>query len=695
MDWRVNLFVYLFVILSTCYCNENPTDTVYEVLQRTRGLSKFESLVRKANLVQFFQYPNTYTIFAPNDTAYDNLTPDRKQIVDDLTGTELENFVKFHVIEQRLMTGEFRDKSEKQSMSSARLYFNRREASSGWLGPTTFFVNGANISPEQKDLVGVNGVVHGLMIWIDETSRQVAYQYTQTPDNVKVKSTKFYTEILNKLAISGQFHGPITELQDYNGKVTLFVPNDAAIEKIPVDKLKDLQQDVQKLHQVVRAHYIKNEVMFTTYVNHNKGFYNANNLALTIRKPFEYKVYVNSGGVTSEITMGNITVNNGVIHVCDTLLGYIYNTVRQQIAEDSPTFDQLINRASEETRKALIDNPAVNVFVPTEAAFRKIINVPWVNLIYNQALIDKILRLHILQPGQSITVSSLIGEYESRQFKESLYSQGTNPTLTIYRQRNETWVQGDTVMAKIVTADVEAINGRIQFIDTILGIPYLDMTNLICSDLWLLRTYDYMRAVGMKNYLTDRRFYSKECDFTSQGYPPNYGVNNYYRGGYSTMAPWTRVPAWDMGYCGTSRSPCELTFFAPNSTAIDYFSNTATGQKIMRNAYLLQNLFKRLLFHKKIELERLANTNYNYVASNGDTVRISKSNDRYVTLYYQNAAARVIHMDNGATNGIVHIIDSFLFVQSDLTLSNSCRIQLNTLLLLPTLLLAYILSCVY
>ena len=51
---------------------------------------------------------------------------------------------------------------------------------------------------------------------------------------------------------------------------------------------------------------------------------------------------------------------------------------------------------------------------------------------------------------------------------------------------SETWVQGNTVMAKIVTADVEAINGRIQFIDTILGIPYLDMTNLICSDLWLL-----------------------------------------------------------------------------------------------------------------------------------------------------------------------------------------------------------------
>ena len=58
---------------------------------------QFESLVRKADLVQFLQYSNTYTLFAPNDTAYDNLTPDRKRIVDDLTGTELENFVKFHI----------------------------------------------------------------------------------------------------------------------------------------------------------------------------------------------------------------------------------------------------------------------------------------------------------------------------------------------------------------------------------------------------------------------------------------------------------------------------------------------------------------------------------------------------------------------------------------------------------------------
>ena len=53
-------------------------------------------------------------------------------------------------------------------------------------------------------------------------------------------------------------------------------------------------------------------------------------------------------------------------------------------------FDQLINRASEETRKALVDQTGVNVFVPTSEAFSKIYNVPWVNLNYDIALIDKV-----------------------------------------------------------------------------------------------------------------------------------------------------------------------------------------------------------------------------------------------------------------------------------------------------------------
>ncbi|CAG2215853.1 unnamed protein product [Mytilus edulis] len=355
---------------------------------------------------------------------------------------------------------------------------------------------------------------------------------------------KFYAEILNKLSISGQFYHPIKDLQNYDGRFTLFVPNDAAIDRIDSSKLRDLQQDVQKLHEVIRAHYIKNAVLFTTYVNHNRGFLNANQRALSI-------LYVNSGGVTSAITLGNITVNNGVIHVCDRLLGFIYNTVRQIYQEDSPLFDQLINRASEEIKNTLTTQTGVNVFAPTAEAFEKIkkssLGVSW----FDSKLIDKVCveAPHFTARSTGTSVKDGWRDMKVDNSRTSLYLEGTNPNITIYRQRNETWVQGDTVIAKVTQADIECTNGRIQFIDTIMGVPYLDLANLICSDLWLLRTYDYMRALGMKNYLSDRRFCSQQCTFESQGYPPNYGINNYFnKVGLATIPPWTQDPPWDMGY---------------------------------------------------------------------------------------------------------------------------------------------------
>lgn len=53
-------------------------------------------------------------------------------------------------------------------------------------------------------------------------------------------------------------------------------------------------------------------------------------------------------------------------------------------------FDQLINRASEDTRKALVEQNGINVFVPTTEAFKKISNVPWASLVTDIRLVDKV-----------------------------------------------------------------------------------------------------------------------------------------------------------------------------------------------------------------------------------------------------------------------------------------------------------------
>jgi len=49
---------------------------------------------------------------------------------------------------------------------------------------------------------------------------------------------------------------------------------------------------------------------------------------------------VRSGGVTAEIVRGNITVDNGVIHFIDRMLGFVYYSVRESI-NNLCTKDQL------------------------------------------------------------------------------------------------------------------------------------------------------------------------------------------------------------------------------------------------------------------------------------------------------------------------------------------------------------------
>ena len=42
-------------------------------------------------------------------------------------------------------------------------------------------------------------------------------------------------------------------------------------------------------------------------------------------------VYVSSGGVIARIVLGNVTCLNGVVHFIDTMLGYVYNTARDEV----------------------------------------------------------------------------------------------------------------------------------------------------------------------------------------------------------------------------------------------------------------------------------------------------------------------------------------------------------------------------
>jgi hypothetical protein len=96
-----------------------------------------------------------------------------------------------------------------------------------------------------------------------------------------------------------------------------------------------------------------------------------------------------------------------------------------------------------------------------------------------------------------------------------------------------------------------------------------------------------MRRVGLKNYLTDRRFTAEKCSFETDGYPPNYGsavtANHGSSMLNSNLNTGPQSSAYDLGYCGTNTQVCDFTVFVPNSSAIDYFSASSNGHKVMRD----------------------------------------------------------------------------------------------------------------
>ena len=61
----------------------------------------------------------------------------------------------------------------------------------------------------------------------------------------------------------------------------------------------------------------------------------------------------------------------------------------------------------------------------------------------------------------------------ARRYDDTLYS-------------TEVWVNGGNVRAKIIRSDVGVTNGMLQYIDSILGIPTMDIPALINDDDYLL-----------------------------------------------------------------------------------------------------------------------------------------------------------------------------------------------------------------
>lgn len=237
-----------------------------------------------------------------------------------------------------------------------------------------------------------------------------------------------------------------------DGPFTVFAPTDEAFAKLPKEAVAELlkPENKTKLQKLLTYHVVKGKLSAKQVaISHGLSSVQGEQIDVT-----------STGGKTqvdgANVVMPNISASNGVIHVIDAVIMPATEDI-MEIAASNDEFSTLvaaINAAGlVETLKG--EGP-FTVFAPTKEAFEKLPPGTIENLLKpeNKKDLTMILTYHVV-PGK--VLSSAAGNVKAAKTVNG-------QSLTIAVKDHAIEIKN----AKVVTADIEATNGVIHVIDTVL-----------------------------------------------------------------------------------------------------------------------------------------------------------------------------------------------------------------------------------
>jgi uncharacterized surface protein with fasciclin (FAS1) repeats len=247
----------------------------------------------------------------------------------------------------------------------------------------------------------------------------------------------------------------LVETLQGKGPFTVFAPTDAAFAKLPAGVLADLlkPENKAKLTAILTYHVVAGKDMAKD-VARMSGAVTVNGQ----RVPFA----VEKDGVhvgTAKVVTADVACSNGVIHVIDSvILPETRNLV--SVAKDAGKFQTLLAAATAAGLVPTLSGTGpFTLFAPTDAAFAKLPAGTVESLLKpeNKAKLAAILTYHVV-PGRVYSEQALkAGKAKTVQGGE----------IEIVVKDGKAMVNN----AAIVTTDINASNGAIHVIDTVIMPP--------------------------------------------------------------------------------------------------------------------------------------------------------------------------------------------------------------------------------
>ncbi len=239
------------------------------------------------------------------------------------------------------------------------------------------------------------------------------------------------------------------------GPFTVFAPTDAAFAKLPAGTVEGLlkPENKAKLAAILTYHVVSGKVMAADVVK-VKGAVTLNGQRVDIK--------VDGGAVNvdnAKVVTTDIACSNGVIHVIDSVILPSSDSI-PAVADKAGKFKTLLAAVKAAGLVETLSGPGpFTVFAPTDEAFAKVPAATLADLLKpeNKATLAGILTYHVVA-GRVYSEAAVAA-------KSALTVQGSS---VVIKANDKGAFVND---AKIIATDVDASNGVIHIIDSVIMPP--------------------------------------------------------------------------------------------------------------------------------------------------------------------------------------------------------------------------------
>jgi uncharacterized surface protein with fasciclin (FAS1) repeats len=330
----------LTAILVFSACLGLRAQTVVDIVVNSPDHNTLETAVLAAGLETTLSGTGPFTLFAPTDAAFDALPAG---ILDALLADPqgaLTDVLLYHALDANVASGDLTNGQIATTINGDDIVVT--------ISGGNVFINNALVTT--ADVAATNGVVHIIDVVLvpNETVVDVV---VASPDHTTLETAVVASELAPALT-------------DPFASFTLFAPTDAAFANLPTGVLDALLADpTGALADVLLYHAVDAEVFSGDLSNGQLATtINGDAVVVTISGS---NVFINN----TQVTVADIDVDNGVVHVIDAVLVPGETVVDVVVASpDHTTLETAV--VASELAPALTDPFAsFTLFAPTDAAF--------------------------------------------------------------------------------------------------------------------------------------------------------------------------------------------------------------------------------------------------------------------------------------------------------------------------------------